>query len=281
MDEEDFYKPRAKLSRSAWDAYAFAWHPNNMRTLLLLFADMTMLALIACGFATLHNLVASMGPEEAMSSGGTFVLVGSKRVFGSLCVLAVLGSVYVAGCFVHVIQDTAAGAREVDWSNGAWIEFLGGFLRLLWVAACCAIVAAILLLPLTLAFGIPKLVFILLQSIILLFIFPPVLLSTMAGGAAYVLIEPRLMGRIVQRPQVLLSVYLNSFLFYVPCVGLGYWMLSDVHWWLTPVVGYTWAIFWLTYARVLGRAAWQLSDDEPKPRRKRRRQAVAVEDDAD
>src|SRR5438105_2367289 len=189
MDEADFYKPRPRMSRSVWDVYSFAWHPANLRVLLLLSADMTMLALIACGFATLHGLVTGMEPEKLMSTGGEMVVVGSSRVGGSLIMLTILGSVYIAGSFLHVIQDSAAGAREIEWESWTWIGFLGWFLYVIWVIGCCAVVAAILLVPLAVVTSMPKLPFVFCQSLILLFIFPPVLLSTLAGGSPFMLIE--------------------------------------------------------------------------------------------
>jgi hypothetical protein len=98
--------------------------------------------------------------------------------------------------------------------------------------------------------------------------FPLIIMSMMVGGSALFIFHPHVLVRCVTRPLVPLFIYLNTLLFAVPCLMLGYWLIFDHVWFLAPLVGILWAVDWLCYARVIGRAGLVLCDDGSPRRRK-------------
>ena len=58
------------------------------------------------------------------------------------------------------------------------------------------------------------------------------------------------------------ALYGNAVFFYIPCSLMGYLVIVDQFWWLTPVVGFAWAVALMVYGRVLGRVAFDTTEDE-------------------
>jgi hypothetical protein len=270
MDEEP-RRPRAP-AYPLWEGiYTFPWRLSNFGVFLSLFIGLTLLALIACGFHALFAMLYSIDPNAEWGVAGSLVSRGSRMVFVALCILTVLLSLYPAAYFFRVVEFTGAGADEVKWEYEPWYECVGKLLLLIWLAGCSAALSAPVLLVARVASGVPPLVWWGLLLVQVLIFFPLILLSAMAANTPWVPINPPVLLRLGLKPQAAAVLYLDTLLFAVPCVLLGYWMIVGLNWWLAPLVGVFWATYWLSYARILGRVGWILSGDDQRRRKRKRR----------
>jgi hypothetical protein len=252
----------------------FPFRPRNLRTWIILSLSMLMLALVACCFHALLQIL----PEE-MSGFAMIIYRASWHVFTCLCVLTIILSLYPANCFLAIVEQTAAGSDDIDWSVGSWFEYLPKLFFSIWLVGSCAAVSAVVLLPVALAVPMPRLAWWGLVAALTASLCPLALLSALASNAFWQLIHPGLLLRLLLRPTVLGALYLYFFLIVIPCALLGAWMVAELYWWLAPSVGVVWATGWMVYGRVLGRVAWLVTDgDGKKVRRKKRKKAVLEEE---
>src|SRR5437588_721242 len=180
------YQPANPL----WDGvYTFVGYPSNFRMMALLWLTFFLLALIANGFAALFTTLGTIPEESELSGGAMIVYRGSAHVFTALCLVSLLCSLCPSACLVRVMEATAAGGDDVDWSADVWLDWIGKFLYLLWVFGCCMMVAAAfgfvgwLLLPLSGPWW-----WALLFSLALI-LFPIALFSTLTAGSAWMLVD--------------------------------------------------------------------------------------------
>jgi hypothetical protein len=246
-----------------WDGiYSFPWHPSNLKTLILLAFSLTVFAFAASCMHLLTDLLGSIPEWEKWSVGGEFVFAGAKYVFSGLCVLMILSSFYPAAVFLNVVIETAAGNDLVKWEDSIWWEWLSKWVLLLWLAGCSSAVAVGLLFSIGSFVPLDPLVWWAGMSMVSLIVFPLVVLCVLAGGAFWVLVHPDIFLGFFQKPHVGPVLYLNSFFFAIPCFLLGYWTVLASQWWLAPVTGFVSAIYWLVYARLLGRVGLVLAEGE-------------------
>jgi hypothetical protein len=236
------------------------------------------LSLCATGF---HALVEVLGgiPSGFQNVGAGLVERGSRHVFVCLFWLSILFSLYPAHYFLRVLEDTAAGNDEVKWEYEVWYDCIGQFLLLLWLGGCCAAVAGGVVGVLSLAFHPPVVVRLVAMLVLTLLLFPIVVVSVLVSGSKFVLVDPQVLVRALARPDVLGVVYLDSALFALPCVLLGYWVIWGYHLWAAPITGLVWAMYWLSYGRVLGRAAWVLGQADTRRSGKRKRRLPKAEEE--
>jgi len=265
-----------------WEGiYDFPWRVANLKALLPLWFAFSFLALLAAGYHALFSFIADQAAKSDLGQTSFFMIavrVGAY-IFAGLTFLSILSAVYPAACFLNVIEDTAGGNEDVKWESISVTECVGKLLYLVWVFGCSAAPPGAILEAVALVSPISRALWWMLVFTFALVLFPVCLLSTLAGASPWVLLEPRLLVALIRKPHVILVIYANAIFFGFPCLLYGYWTIYDYHLWLVPLVGLVWATYFLTYARVLGRAGWALSEiEQDRPFRKRRRQ---TKEDAD
>jgi hypothetical protein len=252
-----------------WDGiYSFPLRPANSRALVMLFFSLTLLALLGLGFNILIGILNEVSADASLGLGGSMVTTGARFVFRALFVFSVLASLFPANAFLIVAQSTGSGEDQMPWDVHTWYEWIGSLLYLGWAALVSAMLGLAVVTLLAMMFSLsPGAWWLLLGGISLVF-FPVVIMSMMVGGSAFFVFHPHVFVRCVMRPLVPLFIYLNTLLFAVPCLMLGYWLIFDHVWFLAPLVGILWAVDWLCYARVIGRAGLVLCDDRTARRRR-------------
>jgi hypothetical protein len=105
----------------------------------------------------------------------------------------------------------------------------------------------------------------------LLLLFPIFLLSSMAGTSSMAIVHGEVLAGFVRKPLLMPVLFLVSCLLCAACLGLGYLTLITSNFFLALATGFFWAVVLLTYARLLGRVAWVLSQSGMKVRKRRRK----------
>lgn len=238
--------------------------------------SLTILALLGLGMHIVIGIVNDVGAHESVGLGGDMVMTGARYVFISLVVFTFFSALFPANAFLVVAQSTGGGEDQPTWDLSAWYEWIGSLLYLGWALLVSA-------LPLVIVNALVKLVsrqvptdeaglswhaLWLLLGASSSVLFPLIIMSMMVGSSLFCIIHPHVVVRCITRPLVPLFIYVNTLLFAVPCLMLGYWLIFQHAWFLAPVVGILWAVDWLCYARVIGRAGLVLCDDRSRRRRK-------------
>ncbi|MGE3804533.1 MAG: hypothetical protein AB7K24_07660 [Gemmataceae bacterium] len=250
----------------------FPLQGESLKPWVLVSLALMMLALIAVSFRALISIL----PEDISNGFAMLVYRGSWHVFTGLTLFAILFSFYPSACFLAVVQDSAAGAEEVQWPTDLWFEFAWKLLFMVWLALASLALAALLLA--VLAPFVATLVWWCTVLALGAVLFPIVVLSTLVGGAPYVVFHHEVLLRLLRDPLTALVLYLYTIVILVPCLGLGVWIVAQTVWWATPWVGLWWGTNWLIYARVLGRVGWVL-DGGPRKKKKKRKKKRPVEPD--
>src|SRR5205823_561202 len=97
--------------------------------------------------------------------------------------------------FLTVLQDTAAGNDEVSWADQAWYECIGNLLFLMWVFGCAAALATGSALALGPVLPLSRLAWWLAVAGLTQAFFPVFLLSSLAAGTPWLIINPYLWGK--------------------------------------------------------------------------------------
>jgi hypothetical protein len=232
---------------------------------------LSLLPAFISGLHALTYLLSSISPREGFMMAGDIITSFSRYIFVGLGFLTLLSSLYPAACFVMVVEETASGEDEVRWESTAWYEYAGYLVYLIWLFGCSAAIPTATLAIISLSMPIDPLIWWGVIGVFVMGIFPFCMLSALAGGAPWMLIDFPLLLRWFGRPHVVLALYLQSLMFALPSLILGYWVVIW-HWiWLAPVVGIVYSLCWLTYARLIGRVGWALSQDNKDRRKKKRK----------
>ena len=196
-------------------------------------------------------------------------------------------AVYVAHCFLVVLEGTAVGTEEVVWPDEPMFDWLWQVFYLAWLAGAWAAPSLILVRMLTLDYGTgPWLVAV--GGGLFWLLAPIGLLSSLGGGTPWLPLSLGLFPRLAQRPKATFLFYLLS----APVVAAGtagvYYGLAraDVPALGRLLAGAVAAAALLLYARLMGRLGFVLSFTAgPGERRRKRRRnrrprerAVAVTD---
>jgi hypothetical protein len=236
--------------------------------LVFLSFSLTILALLGLGLHILVGLLSEVSADASVGLGGSMVGAGARYVFISIVVFTFFSSIFPANAFLVVAQGTGAGEDQMAWDLDAWYEWMISLLYLGWAALISAMLGLVVVMPLSMMMSVSWGAWCLLLAAVSLVLFPLIIMSMMVGGSVFFIIHPHVLVRCATRPLVPLFIYVNTLLFAVPCLMLGYWLIFEHVWFLAPVVGILWAVDWLCYARVIGRAGLVLCDDG-SPRRRR------------
>jgi hypothetical protein len=152
---------------------------------------------------------------------------------------------FTAPFFLVVVQDTAAGNCDVAWPHVGFSECLGRLAHLLWIGGISALPFA-LLSPLT-------------ALALATFIFPVLLLSSLTARHPLILLERKVLGRLVRSPVALFIFYVQSAGLVGSSALLGWQTIHDLTFYLLPITPLVWSATLLIYARLLGRLAWVIS----------------------
>jgi hypothetical protein len=188
--------------------------------------------------------------------------MGGALVF--ICLLAVTTIVggalflFAAYCFLHVVQETAAGVDDLHWPNEPYQDKLP---RAAYVAALVAVwltpVGLLLRLSKDAAIGGSALLtFFLVAAVVLWLFFPVSLLSSTSASSPVIILRPTLLRFMARRFRETVIFYLVSALLFAGSFGL-YYLAYVRHWSLAYFVGPPLAAAaMLIYARLVGRLAW-------------------------
>lgn len=277
------YEPDAPRHPRWDDVVTFPWHPSNLKVWVYSVLALILLALLVCGFRALRDVIVQEIPDHLVWSGAAMLVYrGGWSIFAFLCVFSLVASLYPSAYFVRVVEETASGGTRIAWSADAWYECGGKLLFMLWMGVVSLAAAGALLGGLF--FAVPEMVPVLKWAAVLSLaavIFPFPLLSALTGGAFWVVFQPRLVARMVQKPHLPLLAVLGSVVLAAPCLLLALWLVLGPHWWLTPAAGALWGTTLFVYARLLGQVAYILTSDEPRRKRKKRRRAEDEDEDED
>lgn len=250
--------------------YTFPFRLDNFRIVLLLTVSFTLLMWTLGAMVGLHNMLMAIPAGEELMGMNSLIYNASGHLFVCLTVCAVFITLHQTAIFLRIIEETAGGVDQFSWPRDPWYEFMVRWLFLVWTCAVCAAVAYVPLFFLSMAVSIPPTFLAYLVITGAWFVFPIVLLSTMAGGAFWAMLHPLLLFRLAKSPVTLAFLYSNAIFFYLPCSLMGYLVIVGGFWWFAPVVGIVWTVSALIYGRVLGRVALETTE-EGKPRRKRKK----------
>jgi hypothetical protein len=222
--------------------------------------------------------------------------------FGSvlLFLIALMGTVvvgayalgYAARCLLVVVQDTASGAEEPSWPAEPMLDWLGQSLHVAALPVLVLVPVGFLMRGLSdrLFPTDPGLRFLVLAVPALWLLFPVALLSSLASASRWNVFRPLILARLARLFPATAVFYLVSAV--LAALAAAVWYLALFCPWgpiLLPVAAAMTGLFWLVYARMLGRVAWligrlgplgpQVKTDEDAPlvpKKKKRKQARPV-----
>lgn len=202
---------------------------------------------------------------------------GAAMMFVSgLAVTAIVtaaASVYLSHFFLHVLQSTAAGDRELAKSEGNFLEWLWEPIHLvviagLWVAP--ALFAAIVLSTAVRSAGAGAACL-----LVGVWLFLPLgVLGSLTTGGAWVPVNPAVFLAMAVKPRAVLGFYLLTGTVTILAVGGGYLAsgVSPLGVVGVPIGAGILGLCWVTIARLIGRLGFVISfDGTPRRRRRRRR----------
>jgi hypothetical protein len=253
--------------------FGFPFQVENLRVWLIMTFCMVFLAGAACAFAEIAVLIVRISEGRELSEVNLFIFRASWILYGSLALLCFVASIFPSAFFIRTVEDTAAGNDKIRWPEGSWYESLGKLMFFGWVFGCCASLVTVFWLLAAIVLPFPGVIWwglILISAIIL---FPIPLFSTLIADSPWTLIHPLLLTRVAEKPFAGLAIDVYSAIFMVPCVVMGLWLFLTLTWWMAPIVGFSWAICILWYARALGRVGYFLSRDRRIAKKTKRKKA--------
>jgi hypothetical protein len=260
--------------------YDFFLRPANIRVFIACWICMTLLCVLAGFGYYIKGLIAELPPEP--EKFGLFII--GLRAIGAMAlavvVLAFFSSIYPSACFMRIIESTGAGEDQVQWSQGVWFEFVKDFAYIVWTFFCSTGVPGLCLALVSLKVPVPSLTWWIVLVATTLILFPVFLLSMLIANSPWALLHVRVIERLLERPSLSAAVYINGVAFGVPSAFLAYWIVTGYHFLFAPVAGAMYAAYWITYARLLGRVGWMMTEHEKRTKKKKKRK-VRVEEDFD
>jgi hypothetical protein len=177
-----------------------------------------------------------------------------------------------------ILQDTANSADKIEYPDHDWRLGAISLARLAWLMFLGLALPAIFFSMLG-CFGYG--LFILLTPALFSFC----LLSALARDSWFMIFDPLVMDGLKRRPDVIPIVYIYSLLLLVICSAFAA-LAFLLSWVAVPFMALVFAIAWLTFARVLGRVGYAITEDPKKKRKKKkkkkkRKAKVAVEEEGE
>jgi hypothetical protein len=231
--------------RPLWEGiYTFPWYPRNLGVWLYLALDFGMIAVLITIMGMIYEV------REGL--GGSFMAL----IIPAVAIASLWTGTYSSGCFLALVEETAAGSHDISWPEGAnIIENLGKFIYLNWLSACCLIPG--------LAFWVlgPDLqwsdsVWWAYPTLSWVVCFPLLLFSSLAGHIRWILLDWRVLWGLLSKPQALFLMYAPLAAAVAICGGLGLWIFLVPSFLQAAWVGLVWSAALIIYGRALGRAGW-------------------------
>lgn len=233
--------------------WTFAFRPASFLALFWLSVGFTLVGLLA----TIMVLCADTGGAALLG-----IAIGAPLSVGFF----IWSGTYAANGFLAVVEETAAGADRITWPGGAQLaEGFGKLAYLVWVGAVAGVVVALpWLLLLNAAEG--SLVWMGLAFLPWALLFPVFLFSSMAASSRMLVLEPRTLAAFFKNPRVFGILLVSTVLLFGPALVLTYLALSRMNFPAALVAGVLWAVGFMTYARLLGRAGYVLMRGDKRRR---------------
>jgi hypothetical protein len=266
--------PPLPPARPLWQGvYTFPWRVENLKVLIALGLGMGLFALLAAMFYQL--LFVTKVLDSGFNPTAAFLVL----IIPPMSILGLVSSLYGSAQFLSILEDTAGGNDHYQRPELV-TDWFGSLIHLGYIGFCAmipsVIVAAIAATVLESRWGLA------LGLIPMLLLFPVFLLSSMAGISSMAIVHGEVLAGFLRKPLLLPVFFLASAFLAAACLGLGYLTFVTSNFFFALVTGFGWAAGWLTYARLLGRVAWVLSQSGikvRKRRKKRRKKPTAGPDD--
>ncbi|MSQ95040.1 MAG: hypothetical protein EXR98_10865 [Gemmataceae bacterium] len=192
---------------------------------------------------------------------GNAIMFVCSLVACGLC--TVLYSLFLSHYFLVTIIDSSAGHPEVHFPRETFTDWWWKPLYCLWILIFWLITSSIFSIPLALA---GPMYFVVGLAVILWFMYPLSVLSTLYTQNWFFLIHPTILWRMVKHGPALAYVFLVTFAAGALCVGLVYGMFGNF-WLMLPAALIIPGAF-LFYARNWGRFAWVSLNFAPQRKKK-------------
>lgn len=244
--------------------YLFPWRPENLMNWFFLSIEFILLAGLAC-------LVREfLGQYESGSLLAGFL----PPLIAVISLVALFIGCYAVISFTTILEETAAGTDR--FPKAEWTVW-EGFTRLAFLSA----VLAISVLPgAFLRHWIRESEFTWMTPFVFgAFLFPIFLLSMLSANSLWRVLDAKVLGPLLRRPQALFALYVPSLLLLIPSLWLGYVTIWKMRAYLAPVAGPIWAAALLIYGRLLGRIGWYVSLREDKKKKKKKPPPVEPHDE--
>jgi hypothetical protein len=250
-----------------WDGiYTFPWRPANLGVWFFLALNFSFLAVLVMAMVLL------------LATGGV-VTIGVPLLIPLLGLGCFWTGIYASGCFLALVEDTAAGNDQVVWpKGGGLVDGLGRFLYLLWLGGCGFIPALVFWVAGGEVGSTEDLTWVL-SVMPGLVLFPVELLSALTADSWWILLDRRIVIGFLRKPHALMLVCLPALALIVPCLWLTRLVIIRANLLAALGAGLGWATFLLLYGRLLGRAGWILIGSgfkQKSSRSKARRPRVQV-----
>lgn len=238
--------------------YTFPWRKENLVRWLILSADLAVLFVQACLLVLLFE-------------AGGLALLAMVILIPPLAIGSFLTSCFAAAGFLNIIEETAAGADDCTWPEMG-VEWLNAWFYMLWLTICCGVTGfffwGVAGESLDLDLGPASWLVWLVPAVVL---FPAILLSSLAAGSWWVLVDWRVIKGLLFKAHLLPMVYVPALAMVLPCLWFTFLAIGDINFWLAAGMGVACASCFLIYARLLGRVGWVLTGGGLKKKRKKRK----------
>jgi hypothetical protein len=203
-----------------------------------------------------------------------FVLASVAQVIVTLFTAA-----YAAQCLLVIIENTAAGADDIDWPGEPFLDYLWKFIYLAWLAAFWLVPAWGLLriLGRLAHWTVPALAYVVVMAGAFCFFFPVSLLSSLSAHSKWAVLSPALLKRLAGRLPALVIYYFVSAMLLAGWLALFYGALAFERGRaiLLILAAFAAATALFVNARLLGRVAMLLSSRAGSRKRRRKRRLVS------
>jgi hypothetical protein len=256
--------PPLPPARPLWQGvYTFPWRVENLKVLIALGLGMGLFALLAAMFYQMI-FVTKVLDSEGFNPAAAFLVL----VIPPMAILGLVSSLYGSAQFLAILEDTAGGNDHYQRPELV-TDWFGSLIHLAYIGFCAMIpsvmVAAIAATVLESRWGLA------LGLIPVLLLFPIFLLSSMAGISSMAIVHGEVLAGFLRKPLLLPVFFLASSFLAAVCLGLGCLTFITSNFFLALATGFVCAAGWLTYARLLGRVAWVLSQSGIKVRKRRKK----------
>jgi hypothetical protein len=175
---------------------------------------------------------------------------------------------YAANGFFAVVEETSAGADQIRWPSGGQLaEGFSKLFYLLWLGTMSGVVVGLpWLLLLNAVDG--GLWWTVLAVVPWTLLFPVFLFSSMAASSRMLLLEPHTVAAFFKKPRVALILVLASGALFASPLALTFIALNGPNFLAAVFGGFLWAVCFILYARLLGRAGYVLMQGGRRRRKK-------------